>query len=359
MFGNSVLSRTAKASCIITVASAMMFLVGLKVAPEVSHAPLRPAESESAKLAFTLNKNGEYAFDTGVLRGKLRQAGKSLGLSSVVHIPSEVRLAGSFGILSYYRVFTTNKRYGTAAWDWPSTSKLLSDGAVQITWPEEKDRPFEMVAIYRWRTSSTLDLETVVKPRKDLTKFEVFLASYFDEIFPSPYVYVAGNPEAQGSPGFLMARKPFGDWQMFPRNQEVLRVVHDGRWQKEPNPVNWTIMPNMGIPIGLRRGAKAGLTVVLMAPLDDCFAIATPYQGESHHSLYLSLFGCDVKAGDTARARSRFVVTTDISDREILGLYQKYMKDIADCTIHIGHFRRRNHETTNQASNIEVIADRT
>lgn len=333
MFSNSILSRTAKASCIVTVASAMMFLVGLKVAPEVSHALATSAESDSSKLAFTSKKNGEYAFDTGILRGKLRQADKSLGLSSVVHIPSGIRLDGSFGIFSYYRVFTTDKRYGAAAWDWPSTSKLLSDGAVQITWPEGKDRPFEMVAIYRWRTNSTLDLETVVKPRKDLSKFEVFLASYFHETFPSPYVYVAGNPEAEGKTGFLMARKLFGDWQMFPRNREVLRVVHDGRWQREPSPVKWIIMPHMGAPIGLRRSAKAGLTVLLMAPLDDCFAIATPYQGESHYSLYLSLFGCDVKAGQTARARSRFVVTTAISDREILGLYQKYMKDLADCTV--------------------------
>jgi len=187
-----------------------------------------------------------------------------------------------------------------------------------------------MVAIYRWSGSSTLDLETIVKPRKDLSKLEVFLASYFHETFPSPYVYVGANPEAEGKPGFLMASNSFGDWQMFPRDQEVLRVVHDGRWQKGPNPVKWTIMPYMGMPIGLRRGAGSGPTVVLMAPVDDCFAIATPYQGEGHYSLYLSLFGCDVKAGQTARAHTRFVVTKAVSDREILDLYQKYMKDIAD-----------------------------
>ncbi len=324
-----------------------MDFIGFRVARSVDTGPAHrmgwTGTQKSAKLVFTpaSNKqgNGEYAFDTGILRGRLRQGGQSPSLSSVVHVPSGVRLDGGFGILSYYRVFTTNKRYGSAAWNWPSTSKLLSDGAVQVTWPEGKGRPFEMVAIYRWRGSSTLDLETIVKPRKDLSKFEVFLASYFHETFPSPYVYVGANPEAEGKPspsegrckpGFLMARKSFGDWQMFPRDQEVLQVVHDGRWQKEPSPVKWTIMPHIGMPIGLRRSAKAGPTVVLMAPLDDCFAIATPYQGEGHYSLYLSLFGCDVKAGQTARAHTRFVVTKAISDREILDLYQKYMKDMAD-----------------------------
>ena len=32
-------------------------------------------------------EHNEFAFDTGVLRGKLRAGGKSTGLSSVVHCP--------------------------------------------------------------------------------------------------------------------------------------------------------------------------------------------------------------------------------------------------------------------------------
>jgi formylglycine-generating enzyme required for sulfatase activity len=309
-----------------------MDFIGFRVARSIE----ADTKNKSDKLAFTSKENGEYVFDTGILRGKLRQEGKSMGLSSVVHIPSGVRLDGRSGIFSHYRIFTTNKRYGTAAWGWPSTSQLLPDGAVQITWPEEKDRPFEMTAIYRWSGSSTLELETTVKPRKDLSKFEVFLASYFHETFPSSYVYVAENPEGKGKPGFLMARKSFGNWQMFPRNHDDLRVIRDGRWQKKPNPVKWTIMPNMGMPIGLRRCTKTGPTVVLMAPQDDCFAISTPYEGEGHYSLYLSLFGCDIKAGETVKARSWLIVTTAISAREILGLYQKYIKNPADCAISTG-----------------------
>jgi len=328
-------------SYVVAVASAVVFLVGLTGAAEI--APARPGERVSAKLAFTSNKDGGYTFDTGILRGQLLPAGKTIGLSLVVHVPSGLRLDGAFGIASYYRVFTTNHRYGTAAWDWPSKSNLLPNGAVQITWPPrlrgdklapaaagEEDRPFQMITIYRWKNSTTLDLETIVKPSKDLRNFEVFLASYFQEVFPSPYVYVGANPESQGKPGLLLARKSFGDWQMFPRNQEVLPAVQDGRWQKEPNPVKWVIMPSLAAPVCLRRGATTDLVVVLMAPPEDCFAIATPYEGESHYSLYLSLFGRDVKAGETAKARSRFVVTTGVSDRQILDLYQKYVKYLAN-----------------------------
>jgi len=313
-----------KAFCIIVVLCTITPLVELTFAGDVTGCP--------GKLAFTANEEGGYEFDTGVLRGGLREAGKGLGLSSAVHVPTGSALNGAYGILSYYRVFTTNKRYGTAAWSWPGTSKLLPDGAVQVTWPEAEDRPFEMAAIYRFRDSSTLDVETIVKTGKDLSNFEVFLASYFHEAFPLSQVYVAASPEAEGKPAFLTAKKSFGDWQMFPRDGDVVPIIRDGRWQKEPNPVDWKIMPRMVMPIALRRGSDAAPTAILMAPPNDCFAIATPYEGEGHYSMYFSLFGRDIKAGQTARARLRLVVTSTASDREILDLYRKYMKDIADLT---------------------------
>jgi hypothetical protein len=285
-------------------------------------------ESLSAKFTFTSNDKGEYVFDTGVLRGKLRPDGKSLGLSSLIHVPTGVRLNGSYGIFSFYRIFTTNNRYGHAAWDWPSVSKLLPDGTVQIVWPEGKDHPFEITAVYRLTEKTTVDLETTVKALKNLQQLEVFLASYFHESFPAPYVYAGTNPETKAKPGFLPAEKSFGDWQMFPKDKKVLQIIRDGRWEKEPNPVKWVIMPYFAAPVCVRRNESANLAAVLMAPRDDCFAIATPYRGEGHRSLYLSLFGRDVKTGETVRARSRLVVATAITNQQILELYQKYIKQL-------------------------------
>ena len=312
----------AKALRIIIVLGAMTPLVEPIFAGDITGSP--------DKLAFTAKEDGGYEFDTGILRGGLREAGKGLGLTSAVHIPTGTTLNGAYGLLSYYRVFTTNKRYGTAAWSWPSTSKLLPDGAVQVAWPAADDRPFEMVAVYRFDDDSTLDVETIVKAGEDLNKFEVFLASYFHESFPLPKVLVTPDPKIVGKRTFMTAKKSFGDWQMFPRNNEVVPIIRDGRWKKEPNPVDWTIMPPMAKPIAMRRGSKTAPTAILMAPPDDCFAIATPYEGESHYSVYFSLFGRDIEAGQTARARLRLVVKNITSNREILDLYRKYMKDIAD-----------------------------
>ena len=285
-------------------------------------------QEKSPKLAFAPNDKGEYTFDTGVLRGTLRQDGKSQGLTSVTYVPTGTRLDHSMGLLGYYRVFTTGKRYGPGAWDWPSTAKLLPDGAVQVTWPEAADRPFEMGALYRWKDPQTIDVETTVTARKDLSKFESFLAAYFTGALPTPSVYVRENPEAQGKPGFLPARKTYGDWQIFPRDEQALPIIRDGRWGLEPNPLNWAIMPRLAAPLCLRRGA-GNLVAILMAPPEDCFAVATPYEGESHYSLYLSRFGCDLKAGATAQARARLVIASGISDEQAMTLYQQYQVELS------------------------------
>jgi len=281
------------------------------------------------RLAFIPAGKETYRFDTGVLRGTLRRGGKSSGLSSLTHVPSGTRLDGSLGIVSHYRVFTTNKRYGHAAWDWPSTSKRLDGGGVQVRWPAGKDRPFEMTVVYRWSAANTLDLTTTVKANKDLPKFESFLASYFHREFPASLIYAKGGKGAKAKPVFQTTEKTLGVWQMFPRGRKAVPIIQDGRWKLHPHPVKWVIRDDLAAPIGVRRGKKSGLAAILMAPGEDCFALSTPFAGEGHFSLYLSLFGRDVKAGQTARARSRLVVAKSPTDQQILRLYKEYMKQLA------------------------------
>ncbi len=286
------------------------------------------AGKRPSRLAFVSSGKEQYRFDTGLLRGTLRRGGKSRGLSSVTHVPSGTRLDGSSGIFGHYRVFTTNKRYGHAAWDWPSTSKLTGDGAVQAHWPKAKDRPFELTAIYRWSGPATLDLTTTVKAQKDLPQFEAFLASYFNKSFPASSVYVEGSAKTVGKPSFQTTAKSAGIWQMFPRNRKLVPLIEDGRWKQPPNPVKWAIRENLAAPLGIRRGKNSGPAAILMAPAEDCFALSTPYEGEGHFSLYLSLFGRDVKAGQTATARSRLVIAKSPTEQQILGLYKEYVNGL-------------------------------
>jgi hypothetical protein len=268
----------------------------------------QPPVAGSASLSFKPAANGEFTFDTGILRGKLRAGGKSLGLSSVVHVPTGRRLDRSNGLFSHYRVFSKGVRYGAGAWDWPSTARLLDDGAVEVNWPTSTNRPFAMKAVYRWRGPAMLELDTIVEPQAELSGFEVFLASYFDEAFTNAFALVEESPQSGGNPDLLAARQSFGDWLMFPRSPDVVPLIQDGRWKLEPNPVNWTIMPPLERPVSVRHDPKSGLTAILSAAADDSFAIGMPHQTEGHYSVYLSLFGRDLKAGESVRAKARLSI---------------------------------------------------
>ncbi|NMD21253.1 MAG: hypothetical protein GYA76_13510, partial [Verrucomicrobia bacterium] len=190
--------------------------------------------------AFKPAGDGGFEFDTGVLRGRLRAGGQSLGLSSVVHIPTATRLDSSNGLFSHYRVFTRGKRHGGGAWDWPSSAMLRPDGAVEVVFPATPERPIEMQALYRWAGPATLDLETAVRAVSDLEAFESFLASYFSAPFTNSIV-CARDAAGPGQMRFVAADKPAGDWQVFPRDDAAVGVIRDGRWQLEPHPVAWVI----------------------------------------------------------------------------------------------------------------------
>jgi hypothetical protein len=276
-----------------------------------------------SKLAFTASGTNEFAFDTGVLKGKLRAGGKSRGLSSVVHLPTGVTLDSSVGLFGHYRVFSANKRYGTAAWDWPADAKLRPDGSVEVRWPSAADRPFELRAVYRWGAPDILDLETSVQAKTNLVKFESFLASYFAEGFTNSCVYVRSNSQQR----LEAADRGHGVWQAFPRDDQAASIIQDGRWKFPPSPVEWVIRPLFAKPLGIRRCPANDLRAVLLSPPQDCFAVLTPFEAEGHRSMYLSLFGKDMKAGETARARARLVIQKDLATEPIDRLYSTYLRE--------------------------------
>ena len=273
------------------------------------------------KLGFIASGTNGFAFDTGVLKGKLRAGGKSTGLSSVVHLPTGVTMDSSMGLFGHYRVFSTNKRYGTAAWDWPSDARLRQDGSVEVCWPSTDDRPFKLRAVYRWAAPDTLDLETTVQAKTDLAKFESFMASYFAECFTNACVYARSNNQQW----LETADKSHGIWQAFPRDEQAVAIIQDGRWKLPPNPVDWVSRPCLAKPLAIRGCPANDLRAVIMSPLQDCFAVLTPFEAEGHRSMYLCLFGNDLKAGETARARARLVIGTDLTGK-IDRLYSDFIQ---------------------------------
>jgi len=138
-----------------------------------------------------------YRFDTGVLRGLVPFETQSLGLLPAVHVPTDTPLAASMGLFNYYRVFTTNHRFVESMRAIPSATRLLPDGALEVHWRADAERPYDLTALYRWTAPDVLDLVTTVIATAELPDFEVFLASYFTDRLPVSRLYVQQTRDGQ------------------------------------------------------------------------------------------------------------------------------------------------------------------
>ncbi len=262
--------------------------------------------------------------------------GQSNGIAPLRHTATDTEIITSGpGLLNHYRVFTLGKRYGYGARRWPSTAKLQDDGSVEVFWEANDERPFDLRGTYTWVNPHTLDLTTTVRAKEKLAAFEVFIASYYLPPFIDSRVWAerdprsgdqeTGDQESSNQEGFVSADEELGVWQAFPRDPAGAAVIEDGRWDLEPHPLDWNLLPNYALPLAIRRDPSTDLTVVLMAKRDDCFGVFTPYGTEKHYSNYLSLFGHDIEAGTSVSAHTRQVVMAAPSEAEILEVAKAYL----------------------------------
>ena len=262
-----------------------------------------------------------------MLKGTLGEGGKSLGLRPVTHVASGVQVAGAFGIFSPYRMLTSDARFGTAAWDWASKSEVLADGAASVHWSPDKDHPLEMTGVYRWAADDTLDLELTVKPQRDLRRFELFLASYFNG-FPASLACVGRRPRKRSRPihggrqgGRRLAdvssrRGDRGDFCRRPLDPPA-----------ESGNLDDHAPPGRAVGLAARRQERAdrGAHVAARRLLRRLDALR---RGGPSLGLSLALWR-RLKAGQAASAAARLVIGKDISDDRAVELYRAFLKKIA------------------------------
>ena len=267
------------------------------------------------------NVAGEYRVDTGVVEGTLGFEGRSHGLNPLSIKASGLRLSSPPGLLDFYRIFTTNHRHVESMRALPRETLLESPDSVRVHWPATDGRAYALTGVYRWKAPDTLDLEVIVEAKSDLPDFEVFLASYLSSEFPVSSVYTM--PEG-GSRTLVTASEEAGPWQAFPRDKVAAAMVKDGRWDIEPNPVDWAMRDPYAIPLIFRRNQGSGFTVAVMTRPEDCFALLTPREGDAHYSMYFSLFGRTLTAGEKATARVRMVFGA-LDDASVLKRYEAFL----------------------------------
>ncbi len=309
----------------------LCFRLMLLVSVGLSVLPVRGEDPHS--LSFEAAGDRLFDFNTGAVKGTLRGNGQYQGISSLIDVATGKELARSAGIFSYYRALSTDHRWDGDARDWPMTAVLLPDGAVQIDWPAHEEHPFEMTATYRWASPTTLDLETVVRPQQAMSRFEIFLSSYFDLNFKA-IAYAQPTRPAEGPAEFIMADvNPLvrGSYLAFPTSSQTAQMFFDRRWAPENGLVPWAVPRVLGAPLAIKRDVESDITFVLMSRPEDCFALSMSYNMEppldgiaNHGSVYMSLLGKDIEAGESARAHVRMVVERDLSNERALEYYEQY-----------------------------------
>ncbi len=263
-------------------------------------AGLPPAEFKADGNAFS--------FDTGELRGRLRNDGRPVGLAPLIETRTGRNLAQRQGVLSIYRLLEPHRRHPDG-WDRADTvARLHPDGSVETVWPATEAAPFELRATWRWASANAVDLAIRLEARAPLRAFEVFCASYFAG-FERAFACV----RAPEGPLWRPADPPEGVWQAFPRDEAAAARLRDGRWQIPPRPVDWAIRPTFALPAGLRLDSASGLAAFILGRSSDCFAVLMPHHEEPHRSLYLSLFGHDLAPGERASTAVRLLIASDMA----------------------------------------------
>ncbi len=284
-----------------------------------------PGKPAGASLAFTEDGQGNLVFNTGVVKGSLKKDGQGDFFRPISFIDPPLPMDNNRGLLVPYRFLTPQKRFGFGSWEWPRTGRILANGAAELAWAETPDRPFRFTATYAWEAADTLDFTVVFTPGVDLEKFELFVGSYFKQ-FTKAVVYV--RDAGDGKPGFVDTPKEKGGAQLFPRGDDVMPMIQDGRWKHPPYPNNWTFRQTFQAPLGVKSEPKSGVAAIIMAPPEDCFAVSMFEQNAGLGCYYLSLFGKDVKKGQTLTGHARMVFGKNITDGQAIQKYQEYLNDL-------------------------------
>lgn len=290
-----------------------------------------PVEPEIAAAAWRADGD-QYHFETEQVSGYYQTAGKWQGMRSLVHRPTQVEIAGADlpGLACPYRVFGNGRRFGDVR-DRPTRVEKTSDG-LRIVHPADAENPFEIEATYRW-TGATLDIDYAIRARTDLRAFEFGVASYLAAGFRA---YISrqsnhwGETDSQIVPVDV---NPLSDvYALFPRNERVMSTIFDGRWDLPPAPVRYTVPAYYAQPLAYRRHVRSGVMAIGMADPQECYAICVPVNdppeepdpARGYQALYFYLFGRDLRDGETARTRLRWIVARDLEEAELLAHWEAF-----------------------------------
>ena len=265
---------------------------------------------------------------------------KSHHFSEVRYTPSNMLISpdGSgmeqVGLLNFFRVLIRGG-YLTELREEKPLVKAEKDG-VTLTWAPTIRRQANVTIRFTFREPNIIDMDMSVETMINYPGFEILMSAYMAPGFVSG-AYVAKEEFGPVVPEQIrITDQPMihGVWPFFPRNEAGANLLTDGRHQKGRWYWRMAVGRRYGMPMAFFN--KGEVDVLVMGRPEDVYAVGVTYEGDAekdnvaaHRSLYLSLFGEDLAAGEGRRTQMRMIIGEFGSDQnKHISLYEAFLDDV-------------------------------
>ena len=265
---------------------------------------------------------------------------KSHHFSKVRYTPSNMLISpdGSgmehVGLLNFFRVLIRGG-YLTELREEKPLVKAEKDG-VTLTWLPTIRRQANVTIRFTFLEPNIIDMDMSVETMINYPGFEILMSAYMAPGFVSG-AYVAKEEFGPVEPEQIrITDQPMihGVWPFFPRNEAGANLLTDGRHQKGRWYWRMAVGRRYGMPMAFFN--KGEVDVLVMGRPEDVYAVGVTYEGDAekdnvaaHRSLYLSLFGEDLAAGEGRRTQMRMIIGEFGSDQnKHISLYEAFLDDV-------------------------------
>ncbi len=290
-------------------------------------------------------KKKELEFSLERISGTLNcdinnEPSKSHHFSNVIHKPTGLkispdgdRMAGA-GMLNFFRVLIEGGYLTELRVEEP-LFEPTEDG-ISFTWMPTIRRQAKVKVKFTFRQPNIIDMDMWVETLTNYPGFEILLSAYMAPGFESG-VYVAKEEfgPIEGEQIRLVDQPMIhGIWPFFPRDEAGANLLTDGRHQK--GRWFWRMAIGRRYAMPLAFFSKNGVDAIVMGRPEDVYAVGATYKGDAenddvagHRSLYLSLFGENLKAGEGRHTQMRMIIDDFGSDAEKhKELFRSFLKDM-------------------------------
>jgi len=297
------------------------------------------SEIQSGKKITWNPEQEEMEFNLSELSGVVNFS-KSHHFSKVLYKPSNMLISpdGSgmehVGLLNFFRVLISGG-YLTELREEKPLVKAEKDG-VTLTWLPTIRRQANVTIRFTFCEPNIIDMDMSVETLTNYPGFEILLSAYLAPGFVSG-AYVAKKEFGPVVPEQIrITDQPMihGVWPFFPRNEAGANLLTDGRHQKGRWYWRMAVGRRYSMPMAFFN--KGEVDVLVMGRPEDVYAVGVTYEGDpetdniaAHRSLYLSMFGEDLVAGEGRRTQMRMIIGKFGSDQnKHTSLYEAFLNDV-------------------------------